>query len=394
MLHHFRHHLHTDFLFGKDTEKQIGVELKRLGAKKVLIGHDSGKFLYETGLLQNVKGYLASEGIEVLELGGIQPNPRLSLVRKGIELCRKEGVDFLLAIGGGSAIDTCKAVGAGCCYDGDVWELTREDGVRRCTKALPLAVLLTYPAAGSESSKSAIVTNDQLPFKVKATINDPCIRPVIAFENPALTYTLPRYLTACGVCDMYVHILERYFSPVEVGCMDYLSEGMLRALLNFGPKVLEEPENYDYRAEIMWIGTIAHNNTVGLGRPNDWATHYLGHEMSALYDTPHAASLTIVGESWMKAVYKDHLSRFARYAREVFGIEEADEEKAALSGIAATKDFYKKMGLPTSFREGHVPTDQIEAMARQAVDLKGGRIGGMKRLTYEDCVEIYQNAAG
>lgn len=391
MLNNFRHHLYTDFVFGKDAEKSVGTELKRLGATKVLIMHDSGKFLYDTGLLDNVKGYLTAEGIEVVELGGVQPNPRLSLVRKGIELCRKEGVDFLLAIGGGSTIDTCKAVGLGYYYEGDVWDLSKDRSLAKAM--LPLAVILTYPATGSESSSGAIISNDDGEKKIKSGVGAPFARPTIAFENPELTYTLPRYLTACGVVDMYVHILERYFSPVDFGCMDYMAEGLLRSLLHFGPKVIEDPNNYENRAEIMWIGTIAHNDTVGVGRPQDWTTHGLGHEISALYDTAHGATLTIVGPAWMKYVYKDNLARFARYAREVYGIVEEDDEKAALAGIEATKDFYKRMGMPVSFKDAGLPLDGIPHMAKQAAALKGGVQGCMKPIREEDNLAIYNMAA-
>ena len=388
MLEDFRHHLYTDFVFGKDAEKSVGKEIKRLGGKKVLIMHDSGKFLYDTGLLDNVKGYLKDAGLEYVELGGVQPNPRLSLVRKGIQLCKDEGVDFILAIGGGSTIDTCKAVGVGYYYDGDVWDLSKDPS--KIKKMLPLAVILTYPATGSESSTGAVISNDDYEQKIKASIGSPLERPTIAFENPELTYTLPKYLTACGVVDMYVHIIERYFSPVTPGCIDYMCEGLFRSLLEFGPKVIEDPMNYENRAEIMWIGTVAHNNTVGVGRPQDWSTHGLGHEISALYDTAHGATLTIVGPSWMKYVYKDNVQRFARYAREVFGIKEDDDEKAALAGIEATKDFYKRMGMPTSFKDAGLPTDQIDHMAKQAADIKGGVMGCMKPLRYEDNLEIYK----
>ncbi len=389
MLNNFRHHLYTDFVFGKDAEKSVGKELKKLGATKVLIMHDSGKFLYDTGLLDAIKKYITDEGMAVVELGGVLPNPRLSLVRKGIELAKAEGVDFILAIGGGSTIDTCKAVGMGCCYDGDVWDLAVDRS--KVKKMLPLGVVLTYPATGSESSTGAVISNDDGEFKIKTSMGGDMCRPTIAFENPELTYTLPKYLTACGVCDMYVHILERYFSPVNFGSMDYMAEGLLRALIDFGPKVLAEPDNYEYRSEIMWIGTIAHNNTVGVGRPQDWCTHGLGHEISAMYDTAHGATLTIVGPHWMQYVYKDNIARFARYAREVYRIDEADDEKAALAGIEATKEFYKKMGLPTSFKEAGLPTDGIEHMAHQAAAIKpNGVMGCMKQLHEEDNLAIYK----
>lgn len=386
MLNNFRHHLFTEFVFGKDAEKGIGTELKRLGATKVLVMHDSGKFLYDTGLLEAIKGYITAEGIEVFEIGGVKPNPRISKVREGIELCRKEGVDFLVAIGGGSTIDTCKGVGMGYYYDGDVWELTKDPS--KAKKMLPLAVVLTYPATGSESSTSSVFTNDDVTPMVKAGIGTPIERPTISFLNPELTYTLPRYLTACGVADIYMHTIERYFSPINPGCMDYMAEGLLRAIIDIGPKVLAEPDNYEYRAEVMWMGTIAHNDTVGVGRPQDWATHGLGHELSAFYDTAHGATLTITGPAWMKYVYKHNIPRFARYAREVFKIDEADDEKAALAGIEATKEFYKSLGLPVSFKDAGLPTDQIELMAERVCGLKPR--GAIIPLTTKDALEIYK----
>ncbi len=388
MLQDFRQHLYTDFIFGKDAECQIGTELKRLGATRALLVYGSGRSIQANGLLDRIKSLLANEGITTFELSGVQPNPRVSKVREGIALCRKENVDFLVAIGGGSVIDTCKAIGIGFYYDGDVWDLST--GAGTADRMLSLSVVLTYPAAGSESSTGAIISNDdQVPF-VKSGIGGPFSRPVIAFENPELTYSLPPYLTACGIADMYVHILERYFSPVDVGSMDYLAEGMLRAVIDFGKRTMADPNNYDNRAEIMWLGTIAHNNTVGLGRPQDWSTHALGHEISALYDTAHGATLTITGPAWMKYVYPACPARFARYAREVFGIQEADDEKAALAGIQATIDFYHALGLPASFAEAGLPEDQIQYMADHAAELKGGTMGAFRRLTAADNLEIYK----
>ncbi len=388
MLQNFRHQNYTEFVFGKEAENSIGKDVKRLGAHRVLIVYGQGGHIKRNGLLDKVKQALDSENMEVYELSGVQTNPRLSMVRKGIALCREKQIDFLVAIGGGSVIDTCKAIGVGFYYNGDVWELS--ENPEKIEKMLPVAAVLTYPAAGSESSTGAVITNDEADPMVKAGIGAPVTRPVIAFENPELTYSLPPYLTACGIADMYVHILERYFAPVDVGCMDYLAEGMLRAVIEFGKKVLADPMNYDNRAEIMWLGTIAHNNTVGLGRPQDWATHSLGHEISALYDTAHGATLTIVGPGWMKYVYPSCVSRFARYAREVFRIQEDDDEKAAMAGIEATKEFYHHLGLPVSFEEAGLKTDRIDYMARHAVALGHGGIGNFKRLNEEDAEQIYR----
>ena len=391
MLSNFRHWVYTDLVFGKDAEKSVGKELKRLGATKVLVHHDSGKFLYDTGLLEAIKGYLTEEGLEVVELGGVQPNPRLSLIYKGIELCKKEKIDFLLAIGGGSTMDSAKAIGIGLNYDGDVWDYYCGKAV--INKMAPLAVVLTYPATGSESSTSSVVTNDLVTPKLKGSAGSMLIRPNISFLNPELTYTLPPYLTGCGVADMYAHIIERYFAPATpYGSMDYLCEGLLRALLVYGPKVIAQPDDYDTRAEIMWIGTVAHNNTVGVGRVQDWASHNIGHTLSAMYDTAHGATLAIVFPSWMTYVYKNDIPRFARYAKEVFGIDEKDPEKAALAGIAATKAFFKSLGVPTSFAEAKLPTDKIEIMAKQAAETGRGGVGNFVRLKEEDILAIFKGA--
>lgn len=388
MLQNFRHQNYTEFIFGKGAEDGIGREVKRLGGHRVLVVYGQGGHIRKSGLLDKIRQSLREEGMALFELNGIQTNPRLSMVRKGIALCREEGIDFLVAIGGGSVIDTCKAIGVGFYYNGDVWDLA--SAPEQIEKMLPIAAVLTYPAAGSESSTGAVITNDEVTPMVKAGIGAPITRPVIAFEDPELTYSLPPYLTACGIADMYVHILERYFSPVDVGCMDYLAEGMLRAVIDFGRRVMKDPANYENRAEIMWLGTIAHNNTVGLGRPQDWATHSLGHEISALYDTAHGATLTIVGPAWMKYVCPGGLSRFARYAREVFRIDEADDAKAAEAGIAATKEFYRELGLPVSFAQAGLAADRIDYMAQHAVCLGGGSIGGFRKLEEEDAKQIYR----
>ncbi len=390
MLNNFRYHLYTDFIFGDDAEKHVGEELTKLNVKKVMIIY-GGQSVKKIGLYDDVISQLNKEGISYVELGGVQANPRLSLIRKGVELAKKEKVELIIAMGGGSVIDTSKAVGMGYYYDGDVWDLSANPGKRK--GMLPVAVILTYPAAGSESSKGCVVTNDDSVPYVKASISgSPFERPILAFENPKLTFSLNERLTACGVADMYVHIWERYFSPISFGSMDYLCEALMKALIEFGPKVLAEPDNYEYRGEIMWIGTMAHNDTCGNGRPQDWSTHGLGHELSALYDTTHGASLTIMGPAWMKYVYKDNLARFARYARNVYDIKESDDEKAALAGIEATKDFFHKLGLPTSLEEAKLPTDQLAHMAAQAARIKGGKMGIMKSLKEEDNLAIYNIA--
>lgn len=392
MLQDFNICIDTKFVFGKDAQNQIGRELKQMGIHKVLIHHDNGKFLYDTGLLEQVEKLLEQEGIETLELGGVQPNPRLSLVREGIALAKKEQVDLVLAIGGGSVIDSAKAIGLGAVTDTDVWEFFTGNAVPE--RSLPTGVILTCPATGSESSTVTVVNNTDVGMKL--LVSNPVVRPAITFMNPELTYSLPKFLTACGVVDMFSHVCERYFTPdSEIGVIDRMSEGILKTLVEIGPKVLEEPSNYSYRAEIMWIGTIAHNNTVGIGRVQDWATHEIGNELSALYDTPHGATLSIIMGSWMRYIYQKSPERFARYAKEVFGVEWTKENtlEAAYAGILKTEEYFRSMGMPVSFGDFKVPTDEVEKMLdRIAFRGEDDSIGGIVRLNREDCRRIYEMA--
>ena len=393
MLNNFRHVVGTRFVFGDDAHEHIGEELKKEGAKKVLIVHDSGKFLYDTGLLQHVKDLFTAQGIEAFELPGIQPNPRLTKVREGIELVRKEDIDWLVGLGGGSSIDTAKAVAAGALYDGDVWDFF--EGKARIEKALPVAVILTIPATGSESGAVTVINNAEL--ERKALTSSEAIRPKIAFMNPTLTLSLPPFGTACGIADMFSHMMERYFSDSdELNCIDYMLEGLMKAVVTFGTALMNEPKSYRYRAEIMWIGTVAHNNTVGVGRNQDWASHDIANELSALYDTPHGASLTIITPYWMRYVYKDHLWRFVRYAEQVFDIpHEGTDEEIALKGIEAMETFFKEtLKLPTCFSDFNIPTDELEKMSYMAEKEDGyDHIGSFKVLRAPEILEIFKAAA-
>lgn len=390
MLQDFSLCINTKFVFGKNAQNKIGTELKQMGVKKVLIHHDNGKFLYDTGLLRQVKNLLEKEGIKSLEQGGVLPNPRLSIVREGIALAKAEKADMIIAIGGGSVIDSAKAIGLGAVTETDVWEFFAGNAVPE--KSLPIGVILTCPATGSESSEVTVVNNTELGKKL--LVSHPSLRPAIAFMNPELTLSLPKFLTACGVVDMFSHVCERYFSPdSEIGVIDRMSEGILKTLVEIGPKLLKEPDHYSYRAEIMWIGTIAHNDTVGIGRVQDWATHEIGNELSALYDTPHGATLSIIMGAWMRYVYKKNPERFARYAKEVFGVEWTNENtlEAAYEGILKTEKYFKSMGMPISFEDFQIPKDQVEKMLDQiAFRGEDNSIGGIVRLDRDDCRRIYE----
>lgn len=392
MLQDFNICINTQFVFGKDAHRQVGKELKQRKIKKVMIHHDNGRFLYDTGLLEDIKEDLKEEGIQSFELGGVLPNPRLSLVREGIAYVKQEGIDFILAIGGGSVIDSAKAIALGAVTDVDVWDFFT--GKALPEQSLPTGVVLTCPATGSESSAVAVVNNTEIGMKL--LVSNPVVRPVIAFMNPELTCSLPGFMTACGITDMFSHVCERYFSPDdEIGVIDRMCEGILKTLVDIGPKVLSDLSNYAYRAEIMWIGTIAHNNTVGIGRIQDWATHEIGNELSALYDTPHGATLSIIMGSWMRYTYKKKPERFARYAQTVFGVDWNGNNtlEAAYQGILKTEEFFRSMGMPVSFHEFNISTDKVEEMLdRIAFCGEDQSIGGMVRLNREDCRNIYKLA--
>lgn len=392
MLQDFNICINTNFVFGKDALNQIGSKLKQMGIQKALIHHDNGKFLYDGGLLDRIKKQLSQEGIESLELGGVLPNPRLSLVREGIYLAKKEQVDMVLAIGGGSVIDSAKAIGLGAVSDTDVWDYFT--GAEIPERSLPIGVILTCPATGSESSDVAVINHVELGKKL--LVSSPVIRPAVAFMNPQLTCSLPPFLTACGVVDMFSHVCERYFTPdLEIGVIDRMAEGILKTLVDIGPRVLQEPDNYAYRAEIMWIGSIAHNDTVGIGRVQDWSTHVIGNELSALYDTPHGATLSIIMGAWMRYVYQEKPERFARFAKEVFGVQWNGNNtlEAAFQGILKTEEYFRSMGMPVSFEDYGIPTDEVEKMLDQiAFSGEDDSIGGIKRLNREDCRRIFETA--
>lgn len=392
MMHDFNFCVPTRFVFGREAQHQIGPQLKALGARKVLIHHDDGPYLEATGLLAAVKADLAAAGIEAVEMGGVRPNPRLAVVEAGIAKVREEEIDLLLAIGGGSVIDSCKAIAAGLYSSGSVWQLYT--GAATATKALPIAVLLTNPATSSESNSISVIYNEDTGEKFLADIE--ASRPAVVFMNPELSFSLPPFVTACAITDMFSHICERYFSPEdEIGVTDRMEEGVLKTLVEIGPALMDRPRDYFLRANAMWIGTIAHNNTLSVGRITDWATHLLGNELSALYDTPHGATLSIMMGSWMRYASRQKPLRFARFAREVFGLpwDGRNTAEAAALGITATEAFFTSMGMPISFAEGKVPTNRIEEMLDR-IPFGGPEktIGALVPLNRQAAKEIFQMA--
>ncbi len=359
----------TKIIFGKDTEKQVGEETAQF-SKKVLL-HYGGSHVEKSGLLEDVKNNLKNAGVEFVLFGGVKPNPRVSLVREGIELCRKENINFILAVGGGSVIDSAKAIAVGVPYAGDVWDFYLKTAVAK--EALGIGVVLTIPAAGSESSNGSVITNEDGGYK--RSYGTALMYPKFSILNPCLTYSLPNYQTICGAADIMAHVLERYFTNVENGeLVDRLSEAVLKTMISNTPVVLKEPENYDARAEIMWAGTIAHNGLLSTGRIGDWGSHDIEHELSGIYDIAHGAGLAIVFPAWMKYVYKHDVNRFVKYAVRVWGVDMCYEnsERTALLGIEKTEQFFKSLGLPTRLDDVNLPEieKRIPEMARKATEVQ------------------------
>lgn len=379
----------TEFVFGKGVENQTGKYLKKYGAKKVFV-HYGGGSAKKSGLLDRVFKSITDAGLSYVELGGVQPNPVLSTVRKGIELCRKENVDFLLAVGGGSTIDSMKAIGVGLTYDGDVWDFF-SGKVAAPDNPMPNGVILTIPAAGSEGSKSMVITNEDGLYK--RGFDCEASRPRFSLLNPELNYTLPAYQTACGITDMMAHIMERYFTNTKsVDLTDRLCESLLRTIIKAGATAIAEPENYDARADLMWASTLAHNDLLSCGRVGDWASHDLEHELSALYGIAHGAGLAVVFPAWMKYVYTHDIARFCQFAMRVFDIEldAFDPKKTALKGIAYLEKFLTSIGMPIRLNELDITDDRFEEMSLKATKNGTSTKGSFVALDADDCKKIYE----
>ncbi|GHV02616.1 NADH-dependent alcohol dehydrogenase [Spirochaetia bacterium] len=388
-MQNFEYYNRTKIIFGKGTEDQVGSETAKY-AKRILLHHSGGSAV-KSGLLDKIKANLKKAGVEWVELDGVKPNPRLSRVHEGVALCKKEKLDFILAVGGGSVIDSAKAIAIGALYDGDVWDFY--DRKKVATQALPVATVLTIPAAGSESSVSSVITNEQ--GSLKQSVNEECIRPVFSILNPELTYSLPNYQTACGVADMLAHIMERYFTrEPHVELTDELCEGAMRAIIRNARRIFSGGEkDYNARAEIMWAGSLAHNNLLSTGRIGDWGSHAIEHELSALFDIAHGAGLSIVFPAWITYNIKEDTPRLARFAAKVWGVDGAfyDYEQAALEGVFRLKNFFRSIGLPVSFADAKLDTGRIPEMAKRAV--KFGPIGNYRKLGEKDIEAIYRLAA-
>jgi len=380
----------TCFVFGKDTESQAGSLVKRFGGTKVLI-HYGGGSAVRSGLLDRVKASLDEAGIPYALLGGVKPNPRSGLVYEGIDLCRKEKIDFVLAVGGGSVIDSAKAIAAGTIYDGDFWDFYSGKYIE---EALPVGTVLTIAAAGSEGSPDSVITKEEGMFKRGATGD--AIRPRFSILNPALTQSLPAYQTAAGITDIMAHLYERYLTnTAEVEVTDRLIEALLLTMVHEGPRVIENPDNYDARANIMWAGMMAHNNSCGVGRSQDWNSHNIEHELSALYDCAHGAGLAVTLPAVFHYVMDHDVMRFAQAAVRVWGcqMDFAHPEVTASQGIEKMREFFISIGMPRTMTELGGKEEDIPALVQALCygDGRTGSISGFVTLNEEDCARIYKN---
>lgn len=380
----------TQFVFGRDVETQAGRRAKALGAGKVLLHYGSGSAV-RSGLIARVRESLEGAGLQVVELGGVRPNPRSGLVYQGIELCRAQGVDFILAVGGGSAIDSAKAIALGVPYEGDFWDFYCKKAVPQ--SALPLGVVLTMAAAGSEGSDSAVITHE--PENLKRGLHCELNRPRFSLMNPLLTATLPAYQTASGATDMMAHVLERYFTLEKgVDLTDRLCEAVLMAIIKAAPAAVKNPEDYDARAQLMWASTVAHNDSVGLGRTGDWASHQLEHELSAKYDVAHGAGLAVIFPAWMRYQMRNDTRLLCQLAVRVWGCELDFEhpERTALQGIERFEAFLKSIGMPLTFEELGAKEEDIPELAEKVKYADNGLVGNFYPLNRAAVEEVYRIA--
>ena len=391
----FNYYAPTEVVFGENSEEQIAALVKKYGGTKVLV-HYGGKSAERSGLLDKICGLLDDSGIAFKKLGGVVPNPRLSLVHEGIKLCRKEGIDFILAVGGGSVIDSSKAIAYGVPYKGEVWDFYL--GKDKATEMLPVACVLTIPAAGSEMSEASVITNED--GDVKLGYSNNLSRPKFAIMNPKRTFTLPPYQTAAGVTDMMMHTMERYFTKDDdMDLTTDIAEAMLRSMKDAIFAVLKNPEDYRYRAQIMWGGSLMHNGLTGCGVTDDWATHQLEHELSGMFNVTHGAGLAAIWPSWARYVMHENLSRFVRFAANVMNVPNdfTDPEGTALKGIEAMERFYHAIGMPINIKEligKDITDEEIKEMTRKCSRNYQHTCGQLKVLKAEDMENIYKMARG
>ena len=387
-MNNFTFYSPTLFAFGDGEEKNTGALVRRFGGTKVLLVYGGGS-IKRNGAYDSVTASLTEAGISWAELSGVQANPRSGKVYEGIELARKEGVDFLLAVGGGSVIDTAKAIGIGLTYDGDFWDFFT--GKANMESTVPVGAVVTISAAGSEGSDSIVITQEEGNLKWGAPRSD-LARPKFAVMNPRFAASLPRYQIASGAVDMMTHILERYFTTTpDVGLTDRLAEALLKTVIAAAPRAVENPDDYAAQADLMWAGMLAHNNTCGVGRVQDWASHQIEHELSAFYDCAHGAGLAVVMPAWMEYVMHHDVMRFARFAVEVFGCEMdfANPERTAREGIVRLKEFFRSLGMPVTFAEVGGKAEDIPAMVAHRKEKPNGfPFGGFVKIGPEEMADI------
>ncbi|GAA0716946.1 iron-containing alcohol dehydrogenase [Clostridium malenominatum] len=387
-MNNFTFYSPTYFVFGKDTENEAGKYVKRFGGANVLI-HYGGGSVVKSGLLERVEKSLTESGIRYKTLGGVKPNPRSGLVYEGIKLCKDENIDFILAVGGGSVIDSAKAIAAGAKYDGDFWDFYKGKVIK---EAIPVGTILTISAAGSEGSSGSVITHED--GMLKRSAGGDVLRPVFSILNPELTTTLSNYQTACGATDIMAHVFERYFTNTkDVEITDRLCESVLLTIIKEVPRVIENPKDYNARANIMWAGMIAHNNICGVGRDQDWSSHKIEHELSALYDVAHGAGLAVVFPAWMKYVMRNAVNKFAQMAVRVWGCEMDFEhpEKTALEGIHRFENFLKSIGMPLTFEEIGAKENDIPEMVKKLMG-ENDKLGSLVSLSAKDVENIYRLA--
>lgn len=389
-MENFVYNPQTKIIFGRETEATVGKELKCLLSEGKVLVHYGSERIKTSGLFQTVVDSLTTEGFDYVELGGVQANPRLSLVKEGIELCRREEVKFILAVGGGSVIDSAKGIALGICAGDDFWQKYYVD-MEPVTEAIPIGTILTIPAAGSESSPGTVVTDEETERKLYA-IGD-VLRPKFSILNPELSLSLPKYQVACGAVDMLAHVMERYFTKAEhVDFTDKLCEGAMRSIIKNGTLSVEKPDNYDYRAELMLAGMMAHNDVLGLGRIGDWMTHDIEHELSAIWDVTHGEGLAILFPAWIKYVYKECPQRFVQFAEEVFGMSEGSDEEKILASVSALQDWYRSLGVATTLSElSDVDSSKFALMAERVVG--ESERGHVKSLNKEAVIKIFEYAS-
>ncbi|MEI8274040.1 MAG: iron-containing alcohol dehydrogenase [Paludibacter sp.] len=388
-MNNFNFYSPTYFVFGKERENEVGKFVKRFAGTRVLIHFGSGS-VQKSGLLDRVKTSLTAENIYFTELGGVVPNPRSGLVYKGIEICKREKIDFILAVGGGSAIDSAKAIAVGALYDGDFWDFY--EGKLQAKNALAVATILTISAAGSEGSSGSVITHEN--GMLKRAYGGDFMRPVFSILNPELTCSLPPYQTACGSTDMMAHVMERYFTNTkDVEITDRLSEAILLTVIKETPKALANPNDYEARANLMWAGMVAHNDTCGVGRDSDWSSHQMEHELSGLYDVAHGAGLAVMFPAWMKYVMNHDIMRFAQFAVRVWGCEMdfQNPEKTALQGIERYEQFMTSIGMPIRFSQLGAKAEDIPTLVK-TMGLGTRTQGSFVKLTEEDIRKIYELA--